>query len=289
MATEVSASSPDTDFIMFPRGLLDWSGSRSGGVRRLFDNKSGRPGGEVIETPLIQRLRDWARSLGGQRDDTPNTIFLVGGPGNGKTEAIERTIEELDWALGCDHRLVERLTSAFNPATSKVPRKVTLDLSTLLTEPRKLTLDVVQDATVESGGTPAGQLLVSELGSICVGGSDSIYLCCVNRGVLDDALIHAIETGDENARKLLETIVRVVSLAPDAPPCWPLSGFPNVAVWPMDAETLVDRARPEDQTPGTSILRCATDQAGWPEAGKCAAGSFCPFCTSLDFHGSESP
>ena len=54
MATELPVSDRGARPIRFPEGLLDWSGSRSGGVRRLFDDKSGRPGGIVIETPLIQ-------------------------------------------------------------------------------------------------------------------------------------------------------------------------------------------------------------------------------------------
>ena len=85
----------------FLSGLFDWSGNRSGGVRRLFDERSGRPGGIVIETPLIKRLGSWARSFGDTEVNPPSIVLLVGGPGNGKTEAIELTIFELDTALGC--------------------------------------------------------------------------------------------------------------------------------------------------------------------------------------------
>ena len=184
MASEVSVSDPgDVGRGVFPKSLLDWSGSRSGGVRRLFDDKSGRPGGRVVETPLIQRLGNWARSFGESGGERPRIILLVGGPGNGKTEAIELTIGELDRSFGCGGRLVERLAAAFKPADGKVPRRVTVDLGSLASKPMKLALDVVQDATVESGEASAGQLLVSELATARAGGSGSIYLCCVNRGV----------------------------------------------------------------------------------------------------------
>ena len=40
----------------FPAGLQDWTGNRSGGVRRLFDDTSGRPGDTVLTTNLLDRL-----------------------------------------------------------------------------------------------------------------------------------------------------------------------------------------------------------------------------------------
>ena len=144
----------------------------------------------------------------------------------------------------------------------------------------KLSIEVVQDATVETGGIPAGHLLVSELASVRKEGSGKVYLCCVNRGVLDDALIHAIETGNWEAKDLLEAIVQAVSLAPDAPSCWPLTGYEDIAVWPMDAETLVECIDGATRAPAHSIVGWAIDGSRWPEAGACSAGALCPFCTS---------
>ncbi len=59
MAVEPTISSSDIakGTSLFPAGLLDWAGHRGGGVRRLFDENSGRPAGEVIETMLLARLR----------------------------------------------------------------------------------------------------------------------------------------------------------------------------------------------------------------------------------------
>ena len=207
-------------------------------------------------------------------------VLLVGGPGKGKTEAIECTIRELDSALGCNGRLVEGLIAAFNQAGRKVPRRVSLDAGALAAKPLKLKLEIVQDASIETERTPAGKLLVAELESVRAGNRDGIYLCCVNRGVLDDALIHSIEAGDVETKQLLEAIVQAVSLASKAPSCWPLKGHADIAVWPMDAETLVERAASSSKGPGASILGWATDQAKWLEAGQCAAGAYCPFCSS---------
>ena len=39
----------------FPAQLLNWAGNRSGGVRRPFDESSGRPGADVFKTNLLAR------------------------------------------------------------------------------------------------------------------------------------------------------------------------------------------------------------------------------------------
>jgi hypothetical protein len=205
-------------------------------------------------------------------------VLLVGGPGNGKTEAIEATLAEMDHALGCNGKLMDALSRAFSPADGKAPRCVRIDAGELGAS-RPLAISVVQDATKELPGQTPAQLLLSELASVA-GDPATVYLCCVNRGVLDDALIYAHDHGFEDGRKVLEAIVQAVSLAPDAPSCWPLHGYPEVAVWPMDAESLVERAGSSQPTPAETIARWAISEDRWPEPDSCAAGKSCPFCTS---------
>jgi hypothetical protein len=101
---------------MHPIALRDWSGNQSGGVRRLFDSTSGRPTGEVMKTHLLSRLQSWARSLVDTPDTAPRVILLVGGPGNGKTEAIESTVQWMDEALRCDGLLSATLRNQLLPA-----------------------------------------------------------------------------------------------------------------------------------------------------------------------------
>ena len=83
----------------YPEGLLNWSGDKAGGVKKLFYKGSGRPSGSVITTGLLTRLQAWASDIAAGKEGTPRAIFLVGGPGNGKTEAVEFTIRELDAAM----------------------------------------------------------------------------------------------------------------------------------------------------------------------------------------------
>lgn len=264
----------------FPNGLLDWAGNRGGGVRRLFDERSGRPGEVVFETNLLHRLRDWVSRLAAGEDGVPRVVLLVGGPGNGKTEAVEATVEHLDTALGCAGRLAASLSKSYHPASGIVPRLISVDAGTLASPPRALQLGVVQDASVGGhAGHTAAMLLVEELDQ-AISAADSAYLCCVNRGVLDDAMIHAIDTGLGRSQDLLEEIARAVSLAPDAPACWPLGGFPSVAVWPMDAESLIEPTDTGEEAPARKILHRAVDPTLWMEEGACAAGPACPFCSS---------
>ena len=129
-------------------------------------------------------------------------------------------------------------------------------------------------------GEAAPHLLLEELSIAQSGPTDEIYLCCVNRGVLDDALIYAIERNLPEQKMLLEAVTRAVSLSSAAPSCWPLKGYPNVAIWPMDAESLFVVPYGCDTAPSTSLLKHSTDAAMWPVLGACAAGMSCPFCNS---------
>lgn len=267
----------------YPAALVDWAGHHSGGVKRLLDENSGQPNKQLLWTNLLSRLQTWARELPTEASSAPRIVLLVGGPGNGKTEAIECTIRWLDDSLGCDGRLVRELSKAFHPSTgSAVPRLVRIDAGSISKLDGKFCLEVVQDASATGGhdGDTAPALLIDELTKLLDGPPSQAYLCCVNRGVLDDALIHAIDQGLEEGRKLLEAITRAVSLAHNAPSCWPLEGYPSVAVWPMDAESLLVKPDNEPVAPAETLLHQATASDLWPEKGSCPAGDKCPFCSS---------
>ena len=270
----------------FPAQLLEWAGNRSGGVRRPFDDASGRPGEQVFNTSLLTKLQHWCGEVGARSQTAPRVILLVGGPGNGKTEAIETTMGWLDAALGCAGELTEELSQAFRPAEgNKVPRLVSVDAGRVARPKREgLQLSIVQDASVVAGATgrSAADLLLEELDSACRDGATGLYLWCVNRGGLDDALSGASETGRSASRALLEDVTRAVSLLPDAPPCWPLGGRTEVAVWPMDMESLLVCTEDGDPPPAGQVLRHAIEASRWPNAGACEAGPQCPFCTSRE-------
>ncbi len=275
---EQSISAPS-----FPKDLLEWAGHHSGGVKRLFDPRSGRPGKELLRTNLITLLERWADRVASGTPGTPRVLLLVGGPGNGKTEAIEHTIKCLDEGLAAGGKLMDELSLSFHPpAGQAVARVVHVDAGCLASNQRLLKLSIVQDASATAGhdGRPAPELLIEELLKQLDGSAGDYYLCCVNRGVLDDALIYALDRGLSHACTLLEAITRSVSLSSNAPSCWPLHGFPAIAVWPMDAESLLIRPGADFPSPAATLLAYATNQTHWPVYGGCAAGKECPFCNS---------
>lgn len=269
-----------------PAGLLDWAGHRSGGVRRLFDQGSGRPSGKVVETPLLRRLTAWANAFAMRTPATPRVVLLVGGPGNGKTEAVEETIRQIEVALGVDGTLRNSLRPRFMPTDgSTVPRRVELDIAATIALPRPMSLTLVQDASVSDplqASRSAASLLVDDLERALSGTDEHAFIACVNRGVLDDAMIHAIDGERSDILPLLESIVRTAGMSLGVTSCWPLDDHPNVAIWPMDVESLLVSRQDFGSTapPAAQILSIATDQDLWPDVGACAAGDRCPFCRS---------
>lgn len=267
----------------FPAELVDWSGNRSGGVRRFFDEKSGRPSGDVIQTSLLDRLHSWASSLAEGASGTPRAVLLVGGPGNGKTEAIESTITVLDGALQANGKLIEKLRETyFPPEGQPVPRVAQASIQAVDHPDGQISISVVQDASTVAGSNAktAAQLFVDEIEAVANGLQGAAYLCCVNRGILDDALIEASESGRDNAERIIDAITAAISVSAEAPSCWPLHGFPGIAVWPMDAETLLLPTVSGNPAPAMSVFEKALDASLWEPEGKCTAGANCPFCGS---------
>jgi hypothetical protein len=262
----------------YPDELLDWGGSRSVGVRRLLHERLDRPSDRPLDTPLLRRLAGWARAIAEDEASAPRVVLLAGGPGNGKTEAIEYALFELERACGCAGIVREQLATVFNPTDSvPVPREATLCIA----KPgqAQFELRIVPDASVggQDGTTAASRLMLDIAERVSTSGNQ-FYLACVNRGILDDALILAIEQGLEPARRLLEGIVQAAATGPRSPECWPLQGFPHVAVWPMDVESLL--VPDHRDSPAEQLLALATDGERWPPLHSCPSGTDCPFCTS---------
>lgn len=271
----------------FPARLLDWAGHRAGGVRRLFDTVSGRPAGAVIQTPLLDRLGDWVAAVTANTPSTPRCVLLVGGPGNGKTEAVETIVHEIDKRLGAQGRLIGKFKNLFSPSDGRaVPRRAEVQLSGIAPDGREhRTLAIVQDASVADPSLPgrtAASLLATDLKKHVLDSDSTVYVACVNRGVLDDALVFAINHPQETSLALLEAITTAVGLAHAAPSCWPLEGFPDVAIWPMDVESLLSGTAGVAQSAGEQLLDVATRAASWPTFGTCPAGDKCPYCTSRE-------
>ena len=60
---QTTTNEPHSHPPQFPAGLIEWAGHQKGGVRKPFCEGSGRPCKQIIETPLLGRLRKWAADL----------------------------------------------------------------------------------------------------------------------------------------------------------------------------------------------------------------------------------
>lgn len=269
----------------FPSGLFNWAGYRSGGVKRPFHNGSGRPTGILVETPLTVRLRSWVDNLLKSPATAPTSVLLVGGPGNGKTDAVEVLIGYFGKLIGAEDRLVEELARIYNPTDGTLaPRKVILSLRSFspnLPDGFPSQLHIVQDASEDplQFGISRGKLLATEIRNCLLSPNDAIYICCANRGVVSEAITVAkIDPVFNDAVQVLDDLLNAVTSGPKDVPCWPLTTAPRIAAWPMDIESLTGLESDGKEPVFLSFINVATDEQRWPKT--CPGGKICPFCTN---------
>jgi hypothetical protein len=264
---------------LFPNAFFSWSGSSDGAVKRPFEADEKRLIGP-IKTRVIERLNLWGENIVSGLA-APRSIFLIGGPGNGKSDAVEGTIRKLGSLMGCPDEVEKHFRAEFGKHLDKgiLPRKVLL---------RKQIgsydgLQLVQDATVrdsERAGSTPQELLLEDLEQIVLNpSSNELYICCVNRGVLAEAItIAASGPYQDNTVRFLNQISLAVTSHPDSVDAWPLAKYHDVGIWPMDVESLVDPALYEGtDTPGERIFSHIADDAKWKACGDCHAKDHCPF------------
>ncbi len=286
-STHVTISKKEVNSMeKFPKGLLSWSGSKQGGVRKPFQRESGRPTGKQISTPLVSRLDKWVDGIVSPSEHSkhPRSILLVGGPGNGKTDAVEGCIEKLDTALGAQNKIFELFAKEYNPGEGKLaPRKVHVDLSEFWDFPPgdfSPSLSLVQDATEKDQlqeEKSAEELFLNELEGMLLENSNGLYICCVNRGILASTLSLAHSKGNTELIELIDNLLMAATSNHAPKECWPLDNHEKIALWPMDVESLVNPSLVgNDKTVAYQILDAALNPDNWVDT--CDAGSRCPFC-----------
>lgn len=284
----------------FIKRLLSWHGHR-GGVRVPFqgdpsplDTDGGAP--SIIVTRLIARLRDLAVQLAAGMT-TPRLIFLVGGPGNGKSEAVQDFLTHLDTQLGCEGGLATILRDKFTPAPL-LPWVVEVGSDDVTHLPGSFSqhvgrLVVVQDASAsERPYEDAAQILSHRLQELIHGeGALPLLICCVNRGLLTRCLRAAHATGDHGLTAMLEQVIRATALGHEALTesrlnCWPLQHeVPSlqaaVACWPLDMESLLlsEAEGGLQVSPLEQALLQAVQTTSWRQGAcsACVSGPLCPF------------
>jgi hypothetical protein len=269
--------------------LLSWHGQDRGGIRVPFQT-GGSPFGSTIITELILRLRQLANSIAkGQK--TPRFIFLVGGPGNGKSETVEDFLRSLDGELQLGGALISILTSRFAPQPL-VRRRVEVTAADLPNanqfQAKVGRLVVIQDATAtDEPDGDAARALANDVADLLTSNETPLplFVVCANRGLLARALREASREfgADQDVTKLLISTIKATSLGTEALaskriPCWPIPEFDAAACWPLDLETLIGDE--SSASPLMQIVKAATNSSRWQVAGRCSdcdSASRCPF------------
>lgn len=277
--------------------LLSWHGHAAGGVHVPFRG-AGNPLGQTIETGLVHRLRNLAGEIAASNASRPRWVFLVGGPGNGKSETVQDFLSELDTKLGLNGVLVRELTRRFG-AAGLLPRKVEITSADLGGGAGEFAskvgrLMVVQDATAtETAQGNAASELATDLTDLLTSPSSlpmPVFVACANRGLLARAMNEAYrDLGKDNeVTLLLANVIQASSLGSDTlaglKPCWPLEADPRFACWPLDVESLL--ARGPTAPPLETIVLRAVESTEWESAGRCedcSSRDLCSFRQSAEW------
>lgn len=271
------------------RTLLYWHAHGKGGVRVPFRG-GGRPTQSTIRTAVIERLEKLAADKAAGHN-SPCWIFLVGGPGNGKSEAVETFVGFLDQALKSGGALSTAAKSKFQ-AGEAIPRLVTIapaDIDPSASaefESKVGKLEVVQDASAMDEPGDSADALVEDMARLVTAPATrrTLYLCCVNRGVLASACRKAYSRGASDPAFIALKLVidsasfRTGSSSANRPPCWPTSDG-RIACWPLDSESLFEGSG-NTSSPAEQVFLVATDAARWETKGACEdcdSGELCPF------------
>ncbi len=225
--------------------LLSWHGHAAGGVHVPFQARAN-PLGQLIETGLVLRLRSLAAKIAGDPESRPRWVFLVGGPGNGKSETVQDFLTQLDSSLAANGELVQALTQQFlRPGL--LPRKVEILPAHLTAASREFAakvgrLVVVQDATAtENAQGNAAREFANDLADLVTSPTVPpmpVFVACANRGLLARAMNEAFhEFGDNNeVTRLLANVIQASSLGRETlagrKSCWPLETDERFACWP---------------------------------------------------------
>jgi hypothetical protein len=261
----------------FVKKLLSYSPERDDSIGR--PERWDDPPPLVVETPLHDEMERLASELW-SGPTAPIWYFLVGGPGNGKSEAIGafvRAINSLSTAEGFGKVLVA--------SAGKDGGEIDYEFQASLKNHGELLL--LQDVSVprKRNQDPARNLL--EALSLYAGQN---VIACANRGMLLRAL--RIARTDSNYQPLLPILEAIDQRSQEAvsqpDPRWGAKLEGNdieVRVWPLDHESVLFGESDGNawSNPQGSIvdqvISLAVREENWEQQGcsECPARSLCPF------------
>lgn len=255
------------EMLDFPESLFAWGNSGAYAVSRSSDVGSGwqKP---PLRTRLIMQLEALADGILDGSVSAQANIFLVGGPGNGKTHAAKYFLKRV-------------LKDKFDEMPTSTTGSVTMELADGTSPVKRL--HYIEDASAGQDNGATYKRFIDDVEEyVLTPRQGAIFLCCVNRGILATVLAkiakHEIEAS-QGARKFIATLSSVVS--PDATPkaLWPFESIGNVYIHPMDEESLLECIG--DRHPvAIDILDeiCAEDDG---RCLSCENAQKCPICSNI--------
>lgn len=254
----------------YPEDLLYWGGGRKGGVKIISDKTSGRPNGFVIETKLTAKLDDWAKNI--DKSNRPRILLLIGGPGNGKTDALEFLIDKIDKYHNTN--FLEKITSSVDNEHN-VQRIIIIK-----NDSDKLKFNniyIVQDASTGEDFESSEQCLVNDIEKVQA--SNDIYLACINRGILAQALTLSDKL-KSSSYKVFNAITKALTQNIEQLSLWPLQIGDCLntpfGIWPMDTESLV-QTDGTGNSPAKVIIKEAVKEENWKCCNCNINKDLCPF------------
>ena len=257
---------------LYPDSFFQYANDSRVAVKKISDTSSGWTG-DMINTSLIMKMDALIEDIKSKKIEKPFSIYLVGGPGNGKTAAAEYFVKKLyNDVMG-----KECIGSNQNNGRLRYDDPI----SDLITG-----VILVEDATSASNTKESVAGIIKEANELVLSPKTprEIYICCVNRGILSDC---SRENNSDNGVAFLEKISHTVAVSTESSPVWPLAGnkyfngedfLDSVYVWPMDIESLLDEFiyGDYDKTPAASILSKIFDQ-DVEHCTTCPNNDYCPF------------
>jgi hypothetical protein len=261
----------------FVKKLLSYSPERDDAIGR--PERWDEPPPLVVDTPLHNEMERLAEELW-SGPAKPVWYFLVGGPGNGKSEAIGALVRKINSLAAA-----EGLDKVLDADAGEGGGEINYEFQASLKNHGELLL--LQDVSVprKRNQDPARNLL--DALSLYAGHN---VIACANRGMLLRAVrIARTESTYEELLPILESIDYRSQESVDQPdPCWQtkLSGKEiEVRVWPLDHESVLFGSNVENpwSNPQGSILdqiiSLAVQEQHWELEGcsACPARALCPF------------
>lgn len=246
--------------------FFDWFGHRNGGVKIAFTDR-GNPTGAVVKTDLILVLEKWVSDLMSGVEQIPRKLFFIGGPGNGKTQALDYVVTQILDALGVQETVFSILTNL----SGNNERRLEVDISQYSQSFSKIVL--VQDASVgdHSSRKNAAMSMLEDFQDFP--DESLIYICCINRGVLQDVLDTSRQDDQRALRFFTFLSTHIDTSKQYIENTWPIAYHDDqksymVGIWPMEISSLFEEVTnqhtsPKISSPFMSVLGTALNDTCW--------------------------